>query len=508
MSQTGGAQTPAKPASTDAAQADQTAHDPGSNRRWLILAIVGVAQLMVVLDTTIVNIALPSAQADLGFSNGSRTWIVTAYSLAFGSLLLLGGRIADLFGRKVAFLVGVGGFAAASALAGAAQNFQTLVAGRVLQGLFAALLAPAALSLVTTTFTDAKERAKAFGFWGAIAGSGAAVGLLLGGVLTEYMNWRSTLYVNLLFAAVALFGGSVLLKRAPRDTGATFDIPGTLLVTTGLFCIVYGFSNAESYNWGSPMSWGFLAGGGVLLAAFTRWQTRAPHPLLPLRILLDRNRAASYTAVLISGIGMYAVFLFVTYYLETSLGYSAVQTGSAFLPMIAALMAGALGGTNYLLPRFSPKVVAPVGALLAATGMVWLTPLNLDSTYIANILPPLLVLGLGIGLIMAPSTSLAVAGVRADDAGVASALVNTVQQIGASIGTPLLNTLAAFAATNYLVGREATSKLVQAQAQLNAYSTAYWWAAGFYAAGAVITVLLFHSGVPRTDPDAAPAVHM
>jgi MFS family permease len=296
MAQTAAAQAPAKEAGASA-----THEQPAGNHRWWILAIIGVAQLMVVLDATIVSIALPSAQADLGFSDGNRTWIVTAYSLAFGSLLLLGGRIADLFGRKIAFLVGVSGFAAASALAGAAQNFETLVAGRALQGAFGALLAPAALSLLTTTFTDPKERAKAFGVFGAIGGSGAAMGLLLGGVLTEYLNWRSTLYVNLLFAAVALFGASALLKRTARDPHAKLDIPGTLLVTLGLFGIVYGFSNAESHDWTSPLTIGFLAAGAILLAAFAWWQTRASHPLLPLRVLLDRNRGASFTAMLIAG---------------------------------------------------------------------------------------------------------------------------------------------------------------------------------------------------------------
>lgn len=502
MAQTAAAQASVQEAGAKAAQ------EPGSNHRWWILAIIGVAQLMVVLDATIVSIALPSAQADLGFSDGNRTWIVTAYSLAFGSLLLLGGRIADLFGRKIAFLVGVGGFAAASALAGAAQNFETLVAGRALQGLFGALLAPAALSLLTTTFTDAKERAKAFGVFGAIGGSGAAMGLLLGGVLTEYLNWRSTLYVNLLFAAAALFGGSVLLKRTERDPGAKLDIPGTVLVTLGLFGIVYGFSNAESHDWNSPLTWGFLAGGGVLLAAFTWWQTKASHPLLPLRVLLDRNRSASFIAMLIAGAGMFGVFLFLTYYLQLSLGFSAIQTGSAFLPMVAALMAGAIGGTNLLLPRVSPKIVVPVGSLLAAVGMVWLTPLDMGSTYTANVLPPLLAIGLGLGLVFAPAMSLSTAGVDPEDAGVASALVNTMQQIGGSIGTPLFNTLAASAATSYLVGKNAADKAVQAQSQIEAYSTAYWWAAGLFLACSVIAALLFRRGVPQADPNAAQAVHM
>ncbi|QNP74255.1 MFS transporter [Streptomyces roseirectus] len=500
MSQT--TQTP------DTTSLTKTAEEPASRHRWWVLAMIGIAQLMVTLDATIVNIAMPSAQADLGFSDGDRTWIVTAYSLAFGSLLLLGGRIADLFGRKVAFLVGVGGFAAASALAGAATNFEVLVVGRTLQGLFGALLAPAALSLLTTTFTDAKERARAFGIYGAIAGSGAAVGLLLGGVLTEYLDWRWTLYVNLVLAVIPLAGGWILLKRTAREPGAKLDIPGTVLVTAGLFAVVYGFSMAESHDWSSPRSWGFLTVGGLLLIAFTWWQTKAEHPLLPLRVLLDRDRGASFAVMLISSAGMFGVFLFLTYYLQLSLGFSAVKTGLAFLPMVGALMVSATVATSFLVPRIGPKTIVPLGMALGAVGLVWMTDLGLDSTYVTHVMPPLIVTGLGIGLVMAPAMSLATSGVAAHDAGVASAAVNTMQQIGGSIGTALLNTLAASAATNYMDGKNPGDKLVQAHAALESYSTAYWWSAGFFAVGAVITLLLYRSGVPKADENAAPTVHM
>jgi EmrB/QacA subfamily drug resistance transporter len=502
------AQTAAAPDTVSLGKSGDHAEEGGPRHRWWILAAIGLAQLMVVLDATIVNIALPSAQADLGFSDGNRTWIVTAYSLAFGSLLLLGGRIADLFGRKPAFLIGVSGFAVASAVAGAAVNFEMLVAGRALQGLFGALLAPAALSLLTTTFTDPKERAKAFGIFGAIAGSGAAVGLLLGGILTEYLDWRWTLYVNLFIAAFAIVGGMVLLKRTPRDRNSKLDVPGTALVVSGLFSIVYGFSNAESHDWSSPLSWGFLAAGAVLLTAFTWWQTKASHPLLPLRVLLDRTRGASFVAMLISAAGMFGVFLFLTYYLQLSLGFSAVQTGLAFLPMVGALMLTATMSTSVLIPRIGPKIVVPLGMLLGAVGMAWLTALGMDSTYAAHVLPPLVVTGLGIGLVMAPAMSLATSGVAADDSGVASASVNTMQQIGGSIGTALLNTLAASAATSYLVGKDPTNKLNQAQAALESYSAAYWWSAGFFAVGALITALLYRRGIPAVDADAAPTVHM
>ncbi|MEU1514767.1 MFS transporter [Streptomyces sp. NPDC005811] len=476
--------------------------------RWWILAVIGLAQLMVVLDGTIVNIALPSAQRDLGFSDGDRQWVVTAYALAFGSLLLLGGRIADLFGRKTTFLVGLVGFAGASALGGAANGFEMLIVARAVQGLFGALLAPAALSLLTTTFTDARERAKAFGVYGAIAGAGGAVGLLLGGLLTEHLDWRWTLYVNLVFAAVAFAGGALLLQRASRDRSATIDVPGALLVSSGLFCLVYGFSNAETHDWGSPATWGFLVAGGILLAAFTWWQTRSAHPLLPLRVLLDRNRGASFVSVLIIGAGMFGVFLFLTYYLQQSLGYTPVETGLAFLPMVGGLMIASTLASTLLIPRVGPKPVVPLGMGLAAAAMVWLTGLDLASGYATDILPPLVLAGLGFGLIMAPAMALATDGVRAEDAGVASAAVNTMQQVGGSLGTALLNTLSTSAAADYLAGRDPRDPTVLAHAGLEAYSTAYGWSAAFFAAGALISVLLYRRGAPAHDPDAAPAVHM
>ncbi|MFC1408382.1 MFS transporter [Streptacidiphilus sp. N1-12] len=481
--------------------ADAPAH------RWWVLAVIGLAQLMVVLDATVVNIALPSAQHALGFSDNDRQWVVTAYSLAFGSLLLLGGRLADLVGRKVVFLVGVGGFAAASALAGAAGNFEVLVAGRALQGLFGAMLAPAALSLLNTTFTDAKERAKAFGIFGAIAGAGGGIGLLLGGLLTEHLSWRWTLYVNLFFAVFALAGGLALLKRGAPANRPKLDLPGTLLVSAGLFGLVYGFSNAESKHWSSPQTWGFLLAGGLLLALFGWWQTRAEHPLLPLRVLLDRNRGASFLVVAISGAGMFGVFLFLTYYLQVSLHYSPVSTGLAFLPMIGALIVTAQLSTIVLIPRFGPKPVVPLGMAMAAGGMVLLTGLGLHSGYAANVLPALLLTGLGLGLVLPPAMSLATDRIGAQDAGVASAAVNTMQQIGGSIGTALLNTLAASAATAYATSHGRTPEVL-AQAQLHSYATAYWWSAGFFAAGMVVAGVLYRRGRVTVDPDAPVAVHM
>ncbi|GAA4630843.1 hypothetical protein GCM10023196_057820 [Actinoallomurus vinaceus] len=463
---------------------------PHAKHRWWALAVIGLAQLMVVLDATIVNIALPSAQKALEFDNTGRQWIVTAYSLAFGSLLLLGGRLADLFGRKTTFIIGIVGFAAASAVGGAANGFTMLVVARAVQGLFGALLAPAALSLLTTTFTDARERARAFGVFGAIAGSGAAVGLVLGGLLTEYLNWRWTLYVNDIIAVLALIGAITFISRSVPTHRPKLDVLGVLLASGGLFGIVYGFANADTHSWRNWMTWGFLAGGGVLLVAFFLRQRWAKHPLLPLRVLADRDRAGALSTVLISSAGMFGVFLFLTYYLQGTLGYSPVKNGLAFLPMVGALMVMAQLSTNWLVPKIGPKVVVPIGMLLAASGMVWLTRLGLDSGYVKHVLPPLLLMGGGIGLAMPAAMSYATLGVQASDQGVASAAVNTTQQVGGSVSTALLNTLATSAATHY-AKHHPTDPLVKGNAALHSYSTAYWWSAGFFAFAALVTVLFF-----------------
>ncbi|WP_082456059.1 MULTISPECIES: MFS transporter [unclassified Plantibacter] len=463
-----------------------------SSRRWWTLVTVGLAQLMVVLDATVVNIAMPAAQADLGFSDGDRQWIVTAYSLAFGSLLLLGGRLSDLMGRKRAFIIGLIGFAIASALGGAADSFGMLVAARALQGVFAALLAPTALAMLTTTFTIPKERARAFGVFGAIAGAGGAVGLLLGGFLTEQFDWRWNLSINVFIAVIAIVGAVVFITT-PKATGPRpkLDVPGTVLVSGALFSLVYGFANAETDGWDSPLSWGFLTAAGVLLIAFVLWQRRAAHPLLPLSIVLDRNRGAAFISVMIAGAGMFGIFLFVTYYLQASLGYSPQQTGFAFLPMIAMLVLAAQLGTNLLVPRFGPKVMVPFGMTLGAVGMLLLTRLDLDSSYVGDVMPALMVLGFAMGSIMPASMQTATLGVDRAFAGVASATVNTSQQVGGSIGVALLNTLAASAATAYVTDNAPPTAEVLAQAAIHSYQTAYFWGAGFFAVGAVTAALLF-----------------
>jgi EmrB/QacA subfamily drug resistance transporter len=478
-----------------------SAQDPHYARRWLILTVIGVAQLMVVLDSTIVNIALPSAQSALHFSNDSRQWVVTAYALAFGSLLLLGGRIGDLFGRKRTFVVGLLGFAAASAVGGAAQSFGMLVGARALQGAFGALLAPSALGLLTTTFTEPSERGKAFGIFGAIAGSGAAVGLLLGGVLTEYLDWRWSLYVNLLFAIPAAIAATTLLHHQPQAQRPRIDLPGTLTASGGLFALVYGFANAETSSWGDPLTLGMLAAGVALLATFAWLQTRVAHPLLPLRVVLDRDRGGSYLAVAIAGAGMFGVFLFLTYYLQQNLGYSPVKTGLAFLPLCLAIMATAIMTTAKVLPRTGPKPLVSAGMGLAAVGMVLLTGIGMDTAYVSHVLPSLLLAGVGFGLIIAPSMASATYGVDRADAGVASAMVNTGQQIGGSLGTALLSTLAASSVASF-----ASTHGPGPDAAIHGYTTAFWVSAAIFAFGAVATGLLLRPGVQQIDPAAEPVL--
>jgi EmrB/QacA subfamily drug resistance transporter len=416
-----------------------------------------------------------------------------------GSLLLVGGRLADIIGRKVTFIIGLVGFAAASAFGGAAQNFAMLATARAIQGLFAALLAPSALSLLTTTFGNSDDRPKAFAIFGAVVGSGAAIGLLLGGVLTEYLDWRWCLYVNLAFTVIALAGAILLLPRRHGDNKPTFDVPGTITAVGGLFCVVYGLSNAETRSWSSVSTWAFLVAGVVLLVLFVFFETRVPHPLLPLRIPGDRNRGGSYLAVFITGAGMFGCFLFLTYYLQNTLDYSPVKTGLAFLPLVACIMVAAQLSTIVLLPRIGPQIPIGAGMLLGAAGMAWLTGIHLQGNYPVQVLPQIILVGLGMGFVIVPAMNVATMGVPPADAGVASATVNTSQQVGGSIGIALLSSLASGAVTRYLTGRKPTP-LVQAQAALHGYTTAFWWSAGIFGAGAVVCGLLLRRGKVQPSP--------
>lgn len=481
-------------------------HDnPDHRRRWWILAILGLAQLMVVLDTTIVNIALPTAQIDLGFSDSARQWLVTAYALAFGSLLLLGGRIGDMFGRKRVLVAGLAGFGGASVLGGLAPNFEVLVGARALQGAFGALLAPAALSLLTTTFTDPGERGKAFGIYGGIAVAGAALGLLLGGVLTEYLSWRWCLYVNIGIAIPAMVGAMALLNNQGRRRALRLDLPGTAAASLGLLALVFACAEAESRGWSNPLILGLFGIAAVLLAAFVWVERRSAHPLLPMRVVLDRNRGGSFLAVGIAGAGVFAVLLFLTFYLQGTLGFSPIETGLAFLPMTPMTMISSSLASMKLLPRFGPRPLVVCGMVLSAAAMVCFSQLAVDSSYVTSVLPGLLLIGVGMGLIFAPAMATATSGVRDDDAGVASALVNTTQQIGGSVGTALLSTLSVSAAGTYLANNPASVQ-VAAEATVHGYSIAFWCAAGIFTVGAAVAGLLLRPGAAQINPMAEPVL--
>src|SRR6266542_716060 len=415
------------------------------SRRWWILALAGVAQLMVVLDVTVVNVALPSAQAALHFSNDQRQWIVTAYSLAFGSMLLLGGKLGDLFGRKRTLIGGATGFALASALGGAASSFAVFAGARALQGAAGALLAPAALSLLTTSFTERSERTRALGIYGAIGGSGASIGLL---------------------------------------------------------AIVFGLSHAETSSWSNPLTVALLASGAALLALFVWIEARVAEPLLPLRVLTDRTRSASLVSILIASASMFGVFLFLTYYLQQSLGYSPIMSGLAFLPMTVVLIATATTASTTLQPRVAPGMLVALGMAISAAGMLYLTRLGMHASYAADILPSLLALGVGLGLIFPTTFNNGTRGVDSHDAGVASATVNTSQQVGGSIGTALLSTIAASATTAHLASSHGPG--LAAQAAVHGYTTAFAWSAAAFAAGAILAPLLYGRAKRAAELSAEP----
>ncbi|MCM3886540.1 MFS transporter [Frankia sp. R82] len=480
------------------------ADDAPDPRRWLALSIIAVAQLMVVLDASIVNIALPHAQNALHISTANRQWMVTAYTLAFGGLLLLGGRIADYVGRKRAFIWGLIGFALASGLGGLAPNAGLLFAARALQGAFAAVLAPATLSLITVTFTESKERARAFGVYGAISGGGAAIGLVLGGLLTEYASWRWCLLVNVPIALVTALAAAPIVRESRTEGSASYDLPGAFTVTAGLVALVYGFTVAAEDGWSDARTLGLLVGAVALLVAFVVIEVRTAAPLLPLRVALERNRGGSFLASLLTGAGLFAMFLFLTFYFQQTLGYSALKTGLAFLPFSGGIIVSA-GVASQLLPRVGPRILAGGGAVLGAIGMALLTQVGLDTGYASHVLPAELLISFGMGFSFVPLSSVALIGVDPQDAGVASALVNTTQQVGGSLGTALLNTVFATAVSGYLADHRNSPRAV-AQSQIEGYTTAFTWSAVLVAVAAVVTIVLINAGRETTaSADGVPA---
>jgi EmrB/QacA subfamily drug resistance transporter len=463
-----------------------------SPNRWAVLALLGIAQLMVVLDATIVNIALPSAQRALGFSTDSRQWAITAYALAFGSLLLVGGKLGDLFGRKWTFIGGLIGFSVASAIGGLAQSFGMLVAARALQGAFGAMLAPSALGLLTVTFQGSPDRAKAFGIFGAIAGGGASFGLLLGGILTQALSWRWCLYVNLVIAVPTAITAFRLLRNQSQVGRPRIDVPGVLVASGGLFGLVFGFSNAETHSWSAPLTIISLAVSAVLLTSFVFIERRVANPLLPLHIVWDRARGGAYASIALAGSAVFAVFLFLTYYMQQNLGFSPLKTGLGFLPMTGMIVVTATTVQTKVLARTGAKPIVLTGMTLGVIAMILFTRLTPHGAYASEVLPGLLITGLAMGCIFAPAFSTATLGVKSTEAGIASAMVNTSQQVGGSVGTALLSTIFASAAASYATAHARTAALTSA-ASIHGYTTAFVWAAAIFGVGLLVALLILPS---------------
>jgi EmrB/QacA subfamily drug resistance transporter len=398
-----------------------------------------------------------------------------------------------MFGRRRLFLVGLAGFAVASAAGGAAGDLSVLLAARAVQGAFAAMLAPALLALLTTTFTDSHERSRAFGIFGAVAGTGAALGLMLGGLLTQYLSWRSCLYVNVILAGLTLIGAWVLLAHDRPEDSAPIDVPGAVAVSSGLFFVVFGFARAESDGWTDPLTVVYLLAGAGLIAIFAGLQSRVAHPLLPLRILDDRNRVGAYLATFVMGVGMFGVFLFLTYYMQGTLGFSALRSGVAFLPMSAVIVAASTTASTQLSPRVSPKIMIPVGMTIAALGMVVFTRVTVHGSYLQHVLPASLVFGIGLGTVFGFASNTATRDAAPDDSGVVSAMVNVSQQVGAAIGTALLNTVASSTAKVYLGTH--TGAEVAGRAVVHGYAVGFAVAAAIFLVGAVVTAVVLRPGV-------------
>lgn len=470
--------------------ASQQTLDP---TRWRTLFVVAIAQLMIVLDSSIMNIAIPSAKVELGISDANQQWVITAYTLAFGSLLLLGGRIGDYMGRKKIFLIGLAGFAAASALGGVASNEGMLYASRALQGVFAALLAPAALAIISVTFTVPKERAKAFGVIGAISGGGAAIGLILGGALTEYFSWRWCLGVNTPIAIFAAVLAVKFVKESKAQGDNSYDIPGVFTATAGLFALTYGFHEAAVSGWSDTLTIGFLVAAVILLVIFVLIEKRVKNPLMPLRVVTDRNRGGSYLGSLVVGAGLFSMFLFLGLYLQVVLGYTPLRSGFAFLPFTFGIIIFA-GVASQLLPRFGPRALMVPGLIAASAGMLMISRITPETSYATHVLPALLIMSSGMALVFIPLTSTALHAVSSHDTGVASAMLNTSQQVGGSLGVALLNTVAATATTTYAAANAQLGEKLMPFAMTHGFTVAFKFSALLLFIGAIVLFFFINVG--------------
>ncbi|KNX35856.1 MFS transporter [Luteipulveratus halotolerans] len=456
---------------------------------WAVMGVLGVAEMMATLDTSIVNIALPSAQHDLGFADAGRAWVVTSYALAFGSLLLLGGRLSDIIGRRRAFLTGALGFAVASSLGGLAPDFGTLIAARTLQGAFAALLAPAALSMLASVFPSGRDRARAFGIFAGLAVTGLALGMVLGGVLTQYASWRWCLLINVPLCAIAVVGGALTLPRFETEERPALDLPGTLTIVASLFLLVFGLASAEEHPLTSLLVLVPLVAGVLLLGVFVHLQRWVGSPLLPLRVVLDRHRGGAFLAAFLMIIGMFPLVLFLSFVLQQQLRFTPATAGLAFLPLIAGNLTSSHVLADRLLPRVGPAAVIALGLACGAISLTWLAQLDTHATYAADIFGPVLLMGIGMGCAVPTAFNLATYGLQTTDIGVASATMNATQQLGGSIGAALLSSIAgAITAASAHPSSDA--------AVVHGFTVAFYVATAILSAGAIICGLLIPRGRP------------
>jgi EmrB/QacA subfamily drug resistance transporter len=476
---------------------------------WLVLVLVCLAQFMVILDATIVNVALPSIQADLDMSESGLQWVVNAYALLFGGFLLLGGRAGDLIGRKRIFLAGLVVFTGASLLCALSGSETVLILARGLQGLGAALVSPAALSIVTTTFAEGAERAKALGVWAAIAVGGGAVGLVLGGLLVETLSWPWIFFVNVPVGIAAFL---VSLRYVPESKDEhvhkSFDLAGAVSVTAGLIALVYGIVRSAESGWGSGEVLGFLALAAVLLVAFVLTERRSPEPLVRLSIFAVKTVRAGNVAMFVVAAGLFAMFFFNTLYVQRVLGFSPLEAGLAFVPFTAGVIIGA-GLSQKLIPALGAREVPLVGALLGAAGLLLFLRLTTDSSYVTDLLPGIMLTSIGMGLVFVPITLIATSGVAADDAGLASGLFNTSQQIGGALGLAVLTTLSTNRAENELasLGRQPT-QADTAEALVSGFHLTWLLSALLLAAGGLLLFALLRRRdvVAVAEGEAAPVV--
>ena len=469
----------------------------------IALALLAMTQFIIVVDASIVNVALPTIGTDLEFAQDDLSWVINAYTLVFGGFLLLGGRLADLLGRRRLFIAGLIVFSVASLLGGLAQSDIQLIAARALQGLGAALVSPAALSIVTTTFKEGAERNKALGVWGAVAGAGGAAGVLLGGVLTEYLGWEWVLWVNVPIGLTAAFLAPRLLPESRDDVqDRSFDIPGAIAVTAGLALLVYSIVDAESSGWTSAQTLVGIGGALALIAIFIVIETRARKPLMPLSTFkLQTLRGANVVGVLI-GMSLFSMFFFISLYLQQILGFDALEAGLAYLPLSVVIIISA-GIASQLVTRVGFKPILIMGSLLTASGLLWFTQISVDGSFASDVLGPSLLAAAGLGFSFVPVTIAAVTGTRPDQAGLASGLINTSQQVGGALGVAILASIA----TSVSGGVDPRGRLDQAQlAELtDGFQAAFAVGAGFAILGAIAAALLISSRDSREMAAAARA---